>query len=263
MGKGEGFLTPKAIANRIKAKGLQKLRCGFLRILSRSHGTKRVHCNVVYQEYISDKSHVHMNATRWNSLSEFCRQLAREGLVEVDETEKGVFVTWIDSSPESLARQEAILKKQRLEKSDEERNQKLLAEQIEKAQASAVVEEKEFSELKRDNTEEPLKMKLELKVDPKTITFGKAAMMAPAVSKKPSWASASLGPTAKPIGSASTSSSLASSSVIMASKAAPVVPAGPALVKKSALEEIMEQTKRKREGNAQVPGPFGLKRGRH
>ena len=26
MGKAKGFLTPKAIANRIKSKGLQKLR---------------------------------------------------------------------------------------------------------------------------------------------------------------------------------------------------------------------------------------------
>ena len=33
-------------------------------ILRRQYGTRRVHCNVVYQEYIRDKDHYHMNATR-------------------------------------------------------------------------------------------------------------------------------------------------------------------------------------------------------
>jgi len=27
-------------------------------------GTRRVHCNVVYNEYIQNKEHIHMNATR-------------------------------------------------------------------------------------------------------------------------------------------------------------------------------------------------------
>jgi DNA/RNA-binding protein KIN17 len=103
------------------------------KILSRSHGTKRVHANLVYQEYIADKNHVHMNATCWNSLNGFCRTMASQGIIEFEETEKGPFIKWIDNSPEHLARQEAILKKQRLEKSDEERNARLLAEQIEKA----------------------------------------------------------------------------------------------------------------------------------
>ena len=29
-----------------------------------SLGTTRVHCNVIYNEYIQNKEHVHMNATR-------------------------------------------------------------------------------------------------------------------------------------------------------------------------------------------------------
>lgn len=41
-------------------------------ILRRQYGTRRVHCNVVYQEYIRDKDHYHMNATRvsHNSLND-------------------------------------------------------------------------------------------------------------------------------------------------------------------------------------------------
>ena len=27
-------------------------------------GTRRVHCNIIYNEYIQNKEHIHMNATR-------------------------------------------------------------------------------------------------------------------------------------------------------------------------------------------------------
>ena len=67
-------------------------------------GTKRVLANRVYQEYISDKSHLHMNATRWVTLSEFVKHLGRSGIARVDETEKGWFIAWIDNSPNALAK---------------------------------------------------------------------------------------------------------------------------------------------------------------
>lgn len=133
-------LTPKAIANRIKAKGLQKLRwycqmcnkqcrdqngfkChlmseshqrqlllfaespgqymnefnkefekGYMDILRRQFGTKRVHCNVVYQEYIKDRNHVHMNATTWYTLTGFVQYLGRSGICRIDQTEKGLYI---------------------------------------------------------------------------------------------------------------------------------------------------------------------------
>lgn len=53
-------------------------------------GTKRVRANQVYQEYIQDKYHVHMNSTRWVTLTEFIKHLGRSGIARVDDTEKGV-----------------------------------------------------------------------------------------------------------------------------------------------------------------------------
>lgn len=53
------------------------------------HGTKRVLANRVYQEYIGDKHHVHMNSTVWTSLTGLCKYLGKEGKAVVDETEKG------------------------------------------------------------------------------------------------------------------------------------------------------------------------------
>ncbi|KAF5960166.1 hypothetical protein HYC85_001375 [Camellia sinensis] len=132
MGKSE-FLTPKAIANRIKAKGLQKLRwyyqmcqkqcrdengfkCHcmseshqrqmevfgqnphrivdgyseefereFLDQIKCSHCFSRIATTVVYNEYIADRHHIHMNSTQWATLTEFVKYLGRTGKCKVDE----------------------------------------------------------------------------------------------------------------------------------------------------------------------------------
>ena len=45
-----------------------------------------------------------MNSTRWVTLTEFVKHLGRTGVARVDETEKGWFIAWIDSSPKALAK---------------------------------------------------------------------------------------------------------------------------------------------------------------
>lgn len=65
--------------------------------------------NQVYQEYIADKNHLHMNSTRWVTLSEFVKHLGRTGVARVDETEKGWFIAWIDSSPKALEKAVRVL----------------------------------------------------------------------------------------------------------------------------------------------------------
>jgi DNA/RNA-binding protein KIN17 len=34
----------------------------------------------VYNEYINDRTHIHMNSTRWLTLTEFVKYLGREGV---------------------------------------------------------------------------------------------------------------------------------------------------------------------------------------
>ncbi|XP_065829474.1 DNA/RNA-binding protein KIN17-like [Oscarella lobularis] len=200
MGKKADFLSPKAISNRIKSKGLQKLRwycqmcqkqcrdengfkchtmseshqrqmmlvgenpgkyihafsseffADFMRLLRHSFGTTRVHSNVVYQEYIKDKHHFHMNSTRWTTLSGFVRFLGREGICKVDETEKGLFLQYIEKDPEGRARRE---KREKMAKDDAEREAELIARQVEKGAAeSGSPEEVVYTELKRDEESE-------------------------------------------------------------------------------------------------------------
>jgi DNA/RNA-binding protein KIN17 len=107
-------------------------------LLLNRFGTKRVKANNVYQEYIQDKNHLHMNATRWVTLTEFIKHLGRTGVAHVDETDKGWFIAWIDRSPKALEKQEASLKKERATMDDEQRERLLIAEQIERAEREAL-----------------------------------------------------------------------------------------------------------------------------
>ncbi|KAK4052787.1 hypothetical protein OIV83_002074 [Microbotryomycetes sp. JL201] len=180
MGRAEAG-TAKALDNKMKSKGLQKLRwycqvcekqcrdengfkchtqseahlrqmlvvgesagkhiadytsrfqAEFVSLLSRRWGTKRVRINQVYNEYIQDKNHLHMNATRFTSLTEFCKHLGRTGVAHVDENEKGWWISWIDNSPRALARNAATQQKERADMDDEMRQRKLIQEQIERA----------------------------------------------------------------------------------------------------------------------------------
>lgn len=109
----------------------------FLQLLRTSHVEKAVQINRFYQNYIANKEHIHMNATRWPSLTEFAKHLGREGLCRVEDTDKGLQIAWIDNSPEALRRQDAIRKKERQDKGDEEREQKMIREQIARAEMDA------------------------------------------------------------------------------------------------------------------------------
>jgi len=136
-----------------------------------------VKANNVYQEFIHDKDHLHMNATRWVTLTEFVKHLGRLGIARVDETEKGWFIAWIDSSPKALAKQEAAMKKERATTSDEQRERMLIAEQIERA--AAEVDQNKLSDsdspppevgLKRDEGAEKVVLSLAPKA-PVTISL--------------------------------------------------------------------------------------------
>lgn len=109
----------------------------FLQQLRTSHGTKAVHINRFYQEYIANKQHVHMNATRWPSLTEYAKYLGREGICRVEETDKGLHIAWIDNSPEALKRAEAIRRKEMMDKGDEERELRMIREQQKRAEKAA------------------------------------------------------------------------------------------------------------------------------
>lgn len=124
-------------ANKVINDYSRQFQSDFLKLLRTAHGEKSVHMNHFYQEYIGDKMHIHMNATRFPSLTEFAKHLGREGICRVEDTEKGLHIAWIDNSPEALRRQDALRKRERQDKGDEEREQKLIRDQIARAESDA------------------------------------------------------------------------------------------------------------------------------
>lgn len=115
----------------------------FVSLLKTGHREKAVHVNKFYQEYIANKEAVHMNATKWNSLTEFAKFLGREGVCRVEEKDDGFYIAWIDDSPEALKRREALRRKEMQDKGDEEREQMMLEEQIRRARRDKGADEEE------------------------------------------------------------------------------------------------------------------------
>ncbi|RLN70600.1 hypothetical protein BBJ29_003746 [Phytophthora kernoviae] len=102
----------------------------FLENLRRRHGTKRMRAAHVYNEYIADKLHTHMNSTQWETLGSFVQYLGRTGKCVVDETEKGWHLQYIDRDPRAIARQEELEKKKKAELDHEERNRAFIEKQL-------------------------------------------------------------------------------------------------------------------------------------
>jgi DNA/RNA-binding protein KIN17 len=52
------------------------------------------------------------------------------GLCEIEQTEKGWYITLIDKDPDSVRREMDTEKKEKMDLDDEQRRQKLIAEQV-------------------------------------------------------------------------------------------------------------------------------------
>ena len=105
---------------------------------------------------------MHLNATKWKSLTQFVAYLGKEGLCRVEETEKGLFIAYIDRSPEAMRRREALSKKERQDRGDEEREQRQIQEQVERAKQNADREEEIDPEARNLQRKEGEKVKLNI-----------------------------------------------------------------------------------------------------
>lgn len=143
----------------------------FMDILRRQFGTKRVKANKVYQQVIADKNHVHMNSTRWHTLTGFVQWLGKSGICVVDLIEDEWWITYIDRDPETLERQRKVEKKKKMDKDDEDRLLEFIDQQIErdkkrKVQATDDTADEEVfakcSELIRESEDEKIKLDMKL-----------------------------------------------------------------------------------------------------
>eukprot|EP00915_Cephaloidophora_sp_WS-2016_P010960 GHVH01016115.1.p1 GENE.GHVH01016115.1~~GHVH01016115.1.p1 ORF type:complete len:214 (+),score=36.61 GHVH01016115.1:22-663(+) len=161
--------TPKWLANKMKSKGLQRLRwycqmcqkqcrdengfkchrmseshqqnmkkfanneskyikdysrefeATFMRLMRTTYRKSKVKANSVYQAVIQDKEHIHMNATQWTSLNQFCHYLNEAQKVGLEITEKGPIIWFLDhemisrqKEERATAEREAIARQQHI-----------------------------------------------------------------------------------------------------------------------------------------------------
>ncbi|KFR00965.1 DNA/RNA-binding protein KIN17, partial [Opisthocomus hoazin] len=138
----------------------EEFRNDFLELLRRRFGTKRVHNNIVYNEYISHREHIHMNATQWETLTDFTKWLGREGLCKVDETPKGWYIQYIDRDPETIRRQQEQERKKKQDLDDEEKTAKFIEQQVRRGLEGKELEKPVYTELNRENEEEKVAFNL-------------------------------------------------------------------------------------------------------
>lgn len=112
----------------------------FLRLLRLAHGEKKIEANKFYNEFIQDKDHIHMNATRFTSLTKFVQHLGKskkilvhgiDGDVEDDMDPGSLLISYVDNSHENVLRKAKLMKFSQDEKSEQDIKAKLLQRQIE------------------------------------------------------------------------------------------------------------------------------------
>lgn len=144
--------------NRIIDGYSEEFEREFLEHMKRSHRFSRVAATVVYNEYIADRHHIHMNSTEWATLTEFVKYLGRTGKCKVEETPKGWFITYIDRDSETLFKERLKNKRMRADMVEEEKQERQIKRQIEKAEqlmplvgGSSQPNESELVSLKSEN----------------------------------------------------------------------------------------------------------------
>lgn len=120
----------------------------FVSLLRTAHNEKWISSNKFYNEYIRDKEHVHMNATKWPSLTEFVKHLGREGICHVKEDEKdGLMIAWRDTSLAATQRKQEIAEQEAAEARSGAGEDKMLKKMAKRAAEEA--EAKKAIEAKR------------------------------------------------------------------------------------------------------------------
>ena len=142
-------------ADRVVAGYSEEFESDFLELMRRSHPRTRVAAKNVYNEFIADKYHIHMNSTKWYTLTEFVKYLGKigkdvqlllgnvipsvgifllllctrpikksrclTGKCRVDETPKGWFISLIQADPLEEIQKGRKAKRDRAEKDEEDR----------------------------------------------------------------------------------------------------------------------------------------------
>ncbi|KAL6950817.1 hypothetical protein ACO0QE_000099 [Hanseniaspora vineae] len=154
----------------------------FLQYLRLSHGEKWVNANKVYNAFIiNDKDHVHMNSTKWSSLTKFVQHMGKQGKVRVQVEDQehakheeadvysrledndvvnsnSLLIAYVDRSSETLLRKAQVAQLERDNLTEQESRTLLLQKQMDNAKKLMQEEEAEEAQDASEETRpvEPL-----------------------------------------------------------------------------------------------------------
>ena len=100
--------------------------------LLRSKFKEPTELNVVYQEYIRNSDHMHLNATKWSTLTQFAQHLTNSGLISVEDRDSKAYIAPVDMVGENSLQK--IYNHDKPIISEEQRERMKLQRLIEKAQ---------------------------------------------------------------------------------------------------------------------------------
>jgi len=104
-----------------------------------------------------------MNATCWVTLTSYVKHLGRTGKCEIEESEKGWYITWVQKDPEEELREKKAAKKEKMAKDDEERIRDYIDAQIEKAKLQAKLDQEFIATELEKGDDEIVKLDMKMK----------------------------------------------------------------------------------------------------
>ncbi|CCH43010.1 DNA/RNA-binding protein [Wickerhamomyces ciferrii] len=147
----------------------------FLANLRSHHGDKSINANRFYNQLIQQKDHIHLNSTKWSSLSQFLQDIGKQGLINVnvvdesDQSLNGVDISYVNNSSDEITRQNNLKKHSEDEKAEEHLSMKLLKDQIKKGEELRSKEEEEDNpedkHFTRSKDDAPIKISIGAKKD--------------------------------------------------------------------------------------------------
>jgi len=107
----------------------------FMEELRRKTENVRSKATSIWKSVIAERHHIHLNSTRWLTLTEFVKWIGKEGLAQVDVDEEGKWhVRYINRDPAVEERKKALERKEKMDADDSERASKMVERQIKEAQ---------------------------------------------------------------------------------------------------------------------------------
>ena len=107
----------------------------FMEELRRKSENVRSKATSIWKAVIQERHHIHLNATRWLTLTEFVKHIGKEGLADVDCDEEGKWhVRYINRDPAVEERKKALEHKEKMDQDGAERAARMVDKQIKEAQ---------------------------------------------------------------------------------------------------------------------------------